>query len=262
MANFILCHNKKAKQPYRLPGTKFGITTFEELCYFFYNFPDLVDDAIQSRDLTSWIRNELSLGDLADQLDKIIDEEGDLESFALRILETSHIYQDIELASVMGEFEELKSRNKGEREKLKADRLLAQGEIVAAIAIYQSILAKTYSNDDAPTNTGEIYSHLGAAYGRILLYKEAAQNYKEAYKILKDEGSLVAYLYCLRLVLPEDSYSKELQEKPDYIIGDQLLSAKLKQIKNENIRKTFNLNDTDFEVWKEEYREIDKTRWM
>lgn len=48
MGSLILCHNKKASQPYKITRIHRKIYTIEELCYYLYNNLYLIDYTIMN----------------------------------------------------------------------------------------------------------------------------------------------------------------------------------------------------------------------
>ena len=65
MGSLILCHKKRAKQPYEITRVHIRVYTIEELCYYVCNNLYLIDHTIMNPQLCQWIRTELSLPRLA-----------------------------------------------------------------------------------------------------------------------------------------------------------------------------------------------------
>ena len=68
MGSLILCHNKRAQQPYEIGRIHLRIYTIEELCYYVCNNLYLIDHTIMNRQLCEWISTELHLDALAEKL--------------------------------------------------------------------------------------------------------------------------------------------------------------------------------------------------
>ena len=58
MGSLILCHKKRAKQPYMITRVHIRIYTIEELCYYICNNLYLIDYTLMNRQLCEWIREE------------------------------------------------------------------------------------------------------------------------------------------------------------------------------------------------------------
>ena len=68
MGSLILCHRKRAKQPYEITRVHRKIYTIEELCYYICNNLYLIDYTMINHQMCDWIERELELSDLAGRL--------------------------------------------------------------------------------------------------------------------------------------------------------------------------------------------------
>ena len=92
MGSLILCHKKRAKQPYEISRVHMRIYTIEELCYYICNNLYLIDYTIINRQLCDWIGDELELSGLAETLREELRQNCSMEQFVLTILKESTIY--------------------------------------------------------------------------------------------------------------------------------------------------------------------------
>ena len=100
MGSLILCHKKRAKQPYMITRVHIRIYTIEELCYYICNNLYLIDYTLMNRQLCEWIREELHMWELADQLLGQMEKNCTAEQFVLTILEKSNVYSPGEINKV------------------------------------------------------------------------------------------------------------------------------------------------------------------
>ena len=61
MGSLILCHKKRARQPYVISRVHMKIYTIEELCYYICNNLYLIDYTIINQQLCDWIGRELDM---------------------------------------------------------------------------------------------------------------------------------------------------------------------------------------------------------
>lgn len=255
MGSLILCHKKKAKHPYEITRIHMYIYTIEELCYYFCNNLYLVDYTIVNRKLCDWLDDELELYELAATLRNLLDQNGSVEQFLLTVLSHASIYSAAEITKIHNVLEHLKNQNEVEREKYKADNLLNSGEVSSAILVYQSIVNKEWDDSIGGEFYGRVYSCLGAAYGRMFLYEEAARMYEKAFEICRKPEMLKAYLYCCFRYMPENEYVKMLSREAVYLS----LDAELKEDMKEAAQKVgVDIDGEAYEQWKREYRRSDK----
>ncbi len=255
MGSLILCHKKRAKQPYEITRVHIKIYTIEELCYYICNNLYLIDHTIMNRQLCEWLSAELEMEELADELREVLVQKGSQEQFVLTLLKGSVIYAPADINKIQVILERLKNQKDVEKAKYKADSLLESGEYSSAILVYQSIVNGQWDESVEKKFYGQIYACLGTAYGRLFLYAEAAAAYKEAYRICEDVYMLKAYLYSCYRSMPEAEYVKMLSGNAVFLNMDSLLKQDLRAAKRS---EDIDLDRKSVELWKREYRKIDK----
>lgn len=255
MGSLILCHKKRAKQPYVITRVHIKIYTIEELCYYICNNLYLIDYTLMNRQLCEWLREELHLWELAEELTRQMEKNCSAEQFVLTILDKSNVYSLGEVNKVQNMLEKLQNQKEVERAKHKADSLLASREYALAVLVYQSIVKNEWDDSVDKSFYGKIYGCLGTAYGRQFLYEEAAAAYREAYHLSEDADMLKAYMYCCYRYMPEAEYVKMLSGNSVYLSMDSLLKEELKQTR---MSVDMDVTDEKLEKWKKEYRRIDK----
>lgn len=256
MGSLILCHKKRARQPYEITRVHMKIYTIEELCYYICNNLYLIDHTIMNRQLCEWIGTELGMEELADELTDELLKNCTEEKFVLTILRGSYIYAHSEINKIQGILEKLQNQNDVEKAKFKADSLSKSGEYAAAILVYQSILSDMRDDSMKKSFYGNVYACMGTAYGKLFLYKEAMMAYKEACSLCEEPDMLKAYLYSCYRALPPQEYVKMLSGNPLYLSMDSLLKEEMKKVQTQT---GMDIEESSLERWKKEFRRIDKT---
>ena len=253
MGSLIRCHKKKARQPYYIEGIYTNIYTIEELCYFLSHNLYLVDYTIMDERLCEWISKELGLSELATGLRDLMEQHAGIEHFVMQILSYASIYTAAELAKIQQVLEKLKNQKAVEKKKMKADSLLAGGAVSQAIRIYKSILLEEPDETLERKFYGYVYANLGAAYGRMFLYQEAAKMYFQAFQICEKTYMLQAYLYACRNCLTAEEYQKLLMKNEVYLKLDEQTMMEIQDVKEQD----FGILDSSIiEEWKDTYRKI------
>lgn len=251
MGSLILCHNKHARHPYQITRIHCKVYTIEELCYYLCNNLYLIDYTIMNEQLCLWLGEELELQDLSAQLLDVIRMKGSIEKFVLTILSNSKMYADTEMIRIQNVLERLKNQKDIERQKYKGDNLLESGEMEEAILVYQSILNGEKDETVDKNFYGRIYASMGAAYGRLFLYQEAARMYNQAYEICRDPELLKPYLYASNRYMSLEEYHILLTKNEDYFAINAQMHQECKEIeKNTHIIPSAEL----LEKWKYQYR--------
>lgn len=253
MSSLILCHNKKARTAYEIARIHRRIYTIEELCYYLCNHLYLVDYTIMNEKLCDWLKEELELTDLAGELKCMIKQNVPMEQFVITILSYSSIYTAGELSRIQDVLEKLKDQRPIEKQKYKADNLLESGSVKSAIIAYQEILHGERDDSVESKFYGKVYGCLGAAYGRLFLYEEAAKMYEAAFQICEDESMLKAYIYACRKYMAGEEYKTLLQKSQIYQSVDSELTEEIAAITGSI--KVLQYEDT-LENWKLQYCRI------
>lgn len=253
MGSLILCHKKKATTPFEVVRVHKYVYTIEELCFYLCNHLYLVDHTIMNTKICDWIQNELELPQLAEKLRTILEENGSMEQFVMMILSSTYIYTQAELNHIKVVLEKLKNQKPIEKQKYKADNLLQSGSVKAAIVSYQAILHGERDESVDSKFYGKVYACLGAAYGRLFLYEEAAKTYEAAYQICEEEPLLRAYVYACKQYMTETEYEtflakSNVYQEMSHIVEEQIAAVQEKVA-------TISYDDT-LEKWKEGYRRI------
>ena len=253
MGSIILCHKKKARRPYEITRIHRKIYTIEELCYFLCNHLYLVDYTIMNEQLCDWLEEELGLAELAGSLREHLKQYGSVQQFVAAILAHSSIYTTAELNHVQSVLDKLKNQKPVEKQKFKADNLLANGALKPAILIYQSILQGEMDETVDKKFYGRVYGCLGSAYGQMFLYEEAAKMYETAFQICEEESMLKAYLYACYRYMPAKDYEALLRKSQVYQGIDSWLQEEIAEIEK---KLKFSMEDDTLEKWKENYRRV------
>ena len=253
MSSLILCHKKKAKRAYEIARIHRRIYTIEELCYYLCNHLYLVDYTMMNEKLCDWLEEELELADLAGTLREMMEQNESMEQFIVTILAYSSIYTTAELSRIQDVLDRLKNQRPIEKQKYKADNLLESGSVKSAIMAYQEIIHGERDESVDGKFYGRVYACLGAAYGRLFLYEEAAKMYEAAFQICEEESMLRAYLYACRKYMNGEEYLSLLQKSQVYQEVDRGLAEKVSEIQG-NI-KVLQYEDT-LANWKNQYRRI------
>ncbi len=254
MGSLILCHKKRARQPYVITRVRMKVYTIEELCYYVCNNLYLIDYTFMNHSLCEWLTEELELTKLAAILRNALARNCSVEQFILALLQGSDIYGLSEIYKIQGMLEKLQNQKDVMRLKYKGDCLLKRKEYASAVLVYQSIVSADRDHTVTKEFYGKIYGCLGTAYGNMFLYEEAAAAYKEGWKLCENRDMMRAYMYCCYRYMPEADYVKMLSGNPLYLSTDAQLKEELRQAQS---KVNMDVEDTKLESWKKEYRRID-----
>lgn len=194
MSGYILCQVKQAELPYYIENISTNIYSIEELCFYIYHNIYLLDDTILNEELCFWIRDQLGLKKLAENLYKHLDEEEmKVGDFILPIFKEINYLSLEEFRKLNQQIQQLAMEPEVVRQKRKGDYLMEHGKYVNAIKVYQKALRQ--GKDQI---LGGIYHNMGCAYTRLFQMEEARSCFQRAYEKLdtpQTKKSLLSAIY-------------------------------------------------------------------
>ena len=152
--------------------------------------------------------------------------------------------------------EKLGSKSVLEREKVRADSLLAHHSYQKAVASYETILR---SRDDSLGKEfyGDVWHNRGVAFARSFAFKEALDSFRKAFEMNGREESLKQYLYALRQCEKEEVNQilfADAEDEALLAVEKELEELKEKVRRQEDIRK---LDDFLGKIKEEKYLDKD-----
>lgn len=234
-----VCVGDYAKIPYCVAGPEIPVYSMEELCYCIKENAFLLDTSLMNDALLDWIDRECGLRELAKELHPLIHRQGSLSAFVIMIMKYTGFYS----AECIREVELVLKQGAGlssiEKRKSQIDYLLKRKKYVSALHGYDSLLAKWQES------TGDMQSEVlpgadvkaailynkGVVFTRLMLYRQAADAFWEAYGLDKKEDYMMAYMAAKRMELSEDEYIGFVAEMPQNFECSLALEKRLEQLK-------------------------------
>ena len=228
MGEMLLCSHELAFVPYYIDSIALNVYSLEELCYYLIDNTDLVEPSFMDTDLIDWIRGELKLPQLADQLEEQKAAEGSLLEIVLVLLSGCNYCTKEEVNRIREILTDFEHKSEAECKKIRADRLLQKKRYHAAILEYKRLLAYP---EVTGILAGNICHNMGSAYARLFSFREAADCYEEAYKMNQNPLSLQQKKIALQL--EKGAVPRNKAEDTEFLtVQEQLTEWKEGYIKN------------------------------
>ncbi len=224
MGELIYCKNSIAKTPYYIEDAGLNIYSLEELSYYIYNNPYLIDTSMMSKEFISWLSDELGEKEAANQLSELKDGNAPLHLFVGRILNSCGYLSQTEIKQTMDIISSIENKSEEECKKIRGDRFMEKGKIVDAIYEYENIL--NHSKDMSDSLMGDIYHNLGCAYAKLFFFEQAVSYFDMAYEKNKNRDSLKSLFYALRCNRNETQFES-------YVVKYQISEEMSEKIKSE-----------------------------
>ncbi|SFG19467.1 tetratricopeptide repeat protein [Oribacterium sp. WCC10] len=170
----LLC-NKGARHPFYYEKLDIDIWSIQELSYVIYRYPVIIPSDFVDHKLTTWIRDELSMGILAAKLEQFMGagDDTDQERLLLMILRESNYYTQVEISRFESEYKKLRNIDRHVFLNMLGDTYFRMGRYGRAIESYEESLL-------AEVDTG-VQMKLAGTYVTVMQFRKAADLYEEVY---------------------------------------------------------------------------------
>lgn len=201
------CIGNYSKTPYVIEASGTPVYCIEELAWVLKEYAYYLDNTIVNEEVVLWIRNELGLKNLADNLMALVRANASVGTFIMEILRFTQFFDD----EAMKDTEIILRKNAGmtlyEKKKSMYDAFQNSGKIMAALEGYDEILSDAESKKSKDYKfLASIHNNKGVALTRLFLFEEAAVEFKKAYEIYPEDEYLVSYLAAIRIISSDSDY--------------------------------------------------------
>lgn len=274
MSDLILCVGRLSETPYYIVGLGMNIYSLEELCYYLVQNAYILDNDIMDEKLCEYIRDELLMPEMADELITLLHKKVSLGEFVTSLLQLAGYLLEDELRSIKQVLVDNASLSFSKKRKKRADNLINAKKFTRAIDEYQYILQSTKREED-PEIVAEILHNIGVAYARLFIYDKAAYYFRESLELVENREARIHYLEAIRMTMKKDQYDRfvlrmgydestinEAEERmvkaqkaaPDTEYAKDL--EKIKELKNDGKFSEYYAEvERVFKGWKQEYRD-------
>ena len=117
-----------------------------------------------------------------------------------------------EMYAVKEQIGKLEVQTEDIRRKIRADLLVNYGMYSGAVSLYRQILQNRNQGKTGIQFYAGVLSNMAGAYGRMFLFREAADCLWQSYEMVRSNAVYRSYLAILPLYLSEEDYKKRLEE--------------------------------------------------
>lgn len=213
MDGLILSGSIMPEKPYYMANADVYIYSLEELCYYIYNNIYLITSDFPEEGLVRFIDEELREHELSEVLRKYMGSSSSMKNCILTILSYVDYYSSAEVNSLRNIIDTLDNLSICERFKVRGDNFLDSNKCESALKSYLLALDAAKKEKKRDDFTGNIYHNIGVAYGKLLLYSDAAEYFKMAYEKNGNEESFKSYVMAYKLFNGIDSEVTGLDEE-------------------------------------------------
>ncbi|MBQ6680141.1 MAG: hypothetical protein IJM76_09015 [Lachnospiraceae bacterium] len=189
MGRYLLC-GKEAELPFEIEELDLRIYTIEELCYYIYNNLMLIGDDFIGDRLIDFIRNGLSMPEIADKIERFHTTASDLDATLVMLLSEVGYYTEPEIAQFSRALMKRRKTNGPERIRMKADGLAERKRYYAAIRYYRTLLREPRDGRMSSEFYLGVRESMADCYGRLCRFDRAFQTLAPIYEQTKSDRIL------------------------------------------------------------------------
>jgi len=208
----ILCNGTMTNNPYYFEFTDTRIYSIEELCYYIYNNIYIIEKKIFTKELATWIDEELDMYELSKKMNYMIDNDKSLKDIIVTILCSADYYFEEDIKKLIKTIDKIDGLPNILRRKIKADNFLRCRNYALAEKEYTDILSSYEIKNIDVKEQGNILHNLAIVKLYTSSIKSASKKFKEAYLKNENEESLKQYLYSIRLCNDEKEFEDEVHD--------------------------------------------------
>jgi len=198
--------------PYYFEFTDTRIYSIEELCYYIYNNIYIIEKKIFTKELATWIDEELDMYELSKKMNYMIDNDKSLKDIIVTILCSADYYFEEDIKKLIKTIDKIDGLPNILRRKIKADNFLRCRNYALAEKEYTDILSSYEIKNIDVKEQGNILHNLAIVKLYTSSIKSASKKFKEAYLKNENEESLKQYLYSIRLCNDEKEFEDEVHD--------------------------------------------------
>ena len=211
IASGRLCRLREADLAYPLEGVGISFTSIEELCFFLYRYPELLDGELVCGALADWVGEELGLASTAQAMHAALRGGEDLYAFIQPVFRAAGYLTEQEKKDYRRKIAALMKERVIVRMKKKGDALAGYGKYISAMGAYKKALGMADEKTEDPVFLAALYHNMGCVYMRMLLYEESLDSFKKAYIRFHTKDALRTYLTAAAVARPRSRYEEILR---------------------------------------------------
>ena len=229
-----LCLGVYATNAYSFEGLGLSVYCMEELSYCLKEHAFLLGPEIMSDELLHFIGSDCQVPELERELYPMVHQKGSLSVFVSTILNYVGFFDEKDIRQVEDTVRLGSGLSEHEKKKRQTDNLLEKKKYYDAIEAYNQLIAQMEEEGKTDAGMGDfvadLYYNRGVVYANLLLYKQAAESFRESYNHKKDNEALRSYFYARRMELSDHEYVALVAKHPECYEISMQVEQKLKEL--------------------------------
>ena len=212
MGKLIQCSSIIAKKPYLFRLTKTNVYSIEEVCYYIRNNIYMMQEEVFDREFALWLRSELHMDQVADKLERLIDDHHNIKDIVVTLCCSCDYYEEQEINELIRIMDQIDRLPGYARRKKKGDNYLLCQSYEKAIEEYEKIFESDEILQAGTSVYGNIFHNMAVAFVNMGEFQKASELFLQAYEKNNKEESLASCLYCLRFSKDVESFKRVVND--------------------------------------------------
>lgn len=214
-----VCLGIYAANAYYFESLGLEVFCMEELAYCLKENAFLLGTEIMSDEMLHFIGTGCRVPELARELYPMVHQKGSLSGFVTKILDYVGFFDQDEVTQVEDTVRISSGLTDYEKRKLQIDSLLAKKKYSVAIEEYNGMILEMEEQGRKDPKLGaflgDLYYNRGVVYAHMLLYRQAAESFRESYEWKDDKEVIKSYFFAKRMELSDRAYVAMATKHPD-----------------------------------------------
>ena len=207
---YDLCRIKTADEPFYLENISTNIYSIEELCFFLHENIYLIDETVMNSSLCEWLRDQLGLKKLYRQLTEQLEKGSGVSGFVTPVFREIGYLSPTQLRAFQEDLARIEVQPEDIRLKLKGDYFVRSEMFGNAVNEYIQILNRQSEGGSRTVFYSQVWNNLGCAFARMFRFEDAADCFKNAWKLVPTKETLRKYVSVLPLYMTQEEYREAL----------------------------------------------------
>lgn len=190
MRETIICTGRAGSIEYVFPETAVGVSSYEELCYYFKEHMAFYVNSLPEERLSAYISEELGLSHLGKQLYRYNNPQTDQMKYFTTLFREGSYYSEDEIKEILDEYRIKKEAPRYQQYKWIGDLYLQYKRYVMAIRYYEKALEEEIPEDSLKA---ALFHNRAVANARLFHFSSAKIDFLRAYQHSGEEESLFSY---------------------------------------------------------------------
>ena len=210
MIGYRLSRTGVAGHPFYISSLGIGLWSVEELCYFLYENPALIDESVVGGSLTRWLTEEFHMNSTVLVMERSMKNGAGMGEILLPLFRAAGYLEPFEIRSFQKRLQTMASGGAPLQLKMMGDALARNRKYGEAVSVYSQAEENTRKGETKLL--ASILHNRGYALMQLLHYEEAYRAFRRAFALEETPKRKRDCLLAAALAKPREVFYDEAEE--------------------------------------------------